>query len=56
MPCSVKKVSALLGHSQVEPAGPVLIALLGYLGWVVGWDCKPETNNSSIKVTGPSSA
>lgn len=56
MPCSVKKVSALLGHSQVDPAGPVLVALLGCLGWVVGWDCKPETNNSSMKVTGPSSA
>lgn len=56
MPCSVKKVSALLRHSQVDPAGPVLVALLGCLHWVVGWDCKPETNNSSMKVTGPSSA
>lgn len=48
--------SPLPGRSRVDSAEGVLIVLLGFLGSVVSWDCKPEINNPRIKVPGTAPA
>lgn len=43
-------------RSRVGSAERALVVLLGFLGSVVSWDCKPEINNPRIKVPGTAPA